>query len=135
MVTLPTQAAVDYPLVRDLVARGMDVARINCAHDDANTWAAMTDHVHRAARDTERSCRVCMDISGPRCRTGRIAAGAEAARLHVGDSLVMIEAASPPPTGAPLWFECSLPEAAWVGRVTMMRTSRVGGLGPSTASV
>jgi pyruvate kinase len=29
IVTLPSEAADDYPLVRHLVARGMDVARIN----------------------------------------------------------------------------------------------------------
>lgn len=34
MVTLPTEAADDYALVRHLVAEGMDIARINGAHDD-----------------------------------------------------------------------------------------------------
>ncbi|MGO9550977.1 MAG: hypothetical protein ACLPRW_16270, partial [Mycobacterium sp.] len=35
MVTLPSSAATDRDLVRQLVKRGMNIARINCAHDDA----------------------------------------------------------------------------------------------------
>jgi pyruvate kinase len=108
MVTLPLQSASDYPLVRDLVARGMDVARINCAHDDADAWAAMEEHVRRAGRETGRPCRICMDISGPRCRTGRVAAPAGDGRLHVGDPLLMV--AAPPATDVPAWFGCSIPE-------------------------
>jgi pyruvate kinase len=49
MVTLPTEAAHDYELVRRLVSRGMDIARINCAHDDGAVWARMADHRGRSA--------------------------------------------------------------------------------------
>ena len=35
MVTLPAQAAADDALVAALVEGGMDIARINCAHDGA----------------------------------------------------------------------------------------------------
>lgn len=75
MVTLPSQAATDYLFVRELVVRGMDCARINCAHDDRNTWAGMVSHVRRAAQETGRPCRVLMDLAGPRVRTGAIVAG------------------------------------------------------------
>ena len=40
MVTLPAEAQ-DYGFVRELVERGADVVRINCAHDTAEAWAAM----------------------------------------------------------------------------------------------
>ena len=33
MVTMPSEAANDYELVRDLVIEGMNCMRINCAHD------------------------------------------------------------------------------------------------------
>ena len=33
MVTMASDAATDYELVRDLVRSGMDCMRINCAHD------------------------------------------------------------------------------------------------------
>ena len=69
MVTLPSDAATDYELVRGLVARGMDVARINCAHDDDDAWAAMVANVRRAGAESGRMCRICMDIGGPRSRS------------------------------------------------------------------
>ena len=72
MVTLPREAANDYPLVRDLVAAGTDVARINCAHDSESEWARMVDHVRRAERETGRPCRIEMDLAGPKLRTGPI---------------------------------------------------------------
>lgn len=81
MVTLPTQAASDYAFVRELVLRGMDCARINCAHDEASVWQRMVQHVRRAAAETGRSCRVLMDLAGPRVRTGPVGAGPDV--LHV----------------------------------------------------
>ena len=48
MVTLPSEAAHDVAMVRSLVAAGMDIARINCAHDGvANTGG---DHRRRDGR-------------------------------------------------------------------------------------
>lgn len=73
MVTLPSAAASDEPLVAGLVAAGMDIARINCAHDDAAAWIAMAESVRRQARLAERSVRVLMDLGGPKLRTGAIA--------------------------------------------------------------
>lgn len=81
MVTLPTEAAADYPLVRELILRGMDCARIDCAHDGPQTWARMAVHVRRAAEETGRSCRVLMDLAGPRVRIGPVKPGP--AVLHV----------------------------------------------------
>jgi len=56
MVTLPSSAATDLDLVRGLVERGMNIARINCAHDDADAWRAMARHVRDASAATGRSC-------------------------------------------------------------------------------
>jgi pyruvate kinase len=70
MVTLPTEAGTDYRLVRDLVAAGMDAARINCAHDDEAQWERMIANVRRAEGAVGRSCRVEMDLEGPKVRTG-----------------------------------------------------------------
>lgn len=75
MVTLPSTAAHDAALVGALVHAGMDVARINCAHDDAPAWMAMASHVRRAAAACGRGVKVLMDLAGPKIRTGAIAAG------------------------------------------------------------
>lgn len=72
MVTMPTEASECYELVRDLVDAGMQVARINCAHDDPATWAAMAGHVQRAVAALERPCRVHCDLPGPKLRTGSV---------------------------------------------------------------
>jgi pyruvate kinase len=77
MVTMPREASLDYPLVRDLVAGGMDCMRINCAHDDAAVWESMIHHAQKANRDLKRACRICMDIAGPKLRTGAIEPGPE----------------------------------------------------------
>ena len=73
MVTLPTEAATDFSLVRSLVAGGMDVARINCAHDDPSTWQAMAAHVRRASSELGRTCRIAADLAGHKIRTGALA--------------------------------------------------------------
>jgi pyruvate kinase len=75
MVTLPGDAATDRHLVEDLLADGMNLARINCAHDDRATWAAMIANVRRAATATGMSCRVAMDLAGPKLRTGPLVDG------------------------------------------------------------
>ena len=75
MVTLPSEAASDYGLVRRLVHAGMDVARINCAHDDAQAWATMAHSVRRAAKGAQREVKILMDLGGPKIRTGAIEPG------------------------------------------------------------
>lgn len=81
MVTLPSEAAGDYLYVRDLLVRGMDCARINCAHDSDAAWRNMAMHVRRAERETGRPCKIMMDLAGPKLRTGFVAAGP--AVLHI----------------------------------------------------
>ncbi|MBN8517171.1 MAG: pyruvate kinase [Candidatus Accumulibacter sp.] len=72
MVTMPSEAAVDYSLVRNLLAAGMDVARINCAHDDEAAWLGMINNLHRAERELGRSAKIYADLAGPKLRTGMI---------------------------------------------------------------
>ena len=81
MVTLPTAAAGEMRFVRDLIERGMDIARINCAHDDAATWRSMIDNIRAAAKASGRSCLIHMDLAGPKLRTGEMAASPGRLRL------------------------------------------------------
>jgi len=73
MVTMPSEAATNPKLVQDLLSAGMDVMRINCAHDGPDAWTAMVENLRRAERSVGRSCRVQADLAGPKLRTGRIA--------------------------------------------------------------
>lgn len=73
MVTMPTEAAHHPDLIRHLLASGMDVMRINCAHDDPETWLKMIERLRRAERELGRTCKVYADLAGPKLRTGALA--------------------------------------------------------------
>src|SRR5262249_41588897 len=82
MVTMPTEAATDYPLVHELVQAGMNCARINCAHGDRSAWKRMIAHVRRAAKAVGRDCRVVMDLAGPKLRTGPLEPGPAVVKIR-----------------------------------------------------
>ncbi|WP_230204817.1 pyruvate kinase [Parafrankia elaeagni] len=82
MVTLPSEAATDAALVHRLVARGMNVARINTAHDGPREWRAMAAHVRAAAEELGRTCLVSVDLAGPKVRTGPLDPGPQVVRLR-----------------------------------------------------
>jgi pyruvate kinase len=75
MVTMPSEAAIDFGLVRDLLLSGMNCMRVNCAHDGPVEWAAMISNLKRAMLETGRECRVHMDLGGPKLRTGALQPG------------------------------------------------------------
>jgi len=75
MVTLPTEAADNRALVEEMLAAGMNMARINTAHDDAVAWEKMIANVRQAAADADVECRIIMDLAGPKLRTGELKPG------------------------------------------------------------
>lgn len=109
MVTLPSEAASDASLVRRLMEAGMGCARINCAHDDAAGWEAMIANIRAAERALGRSCRVLMDLSGPKCRIEQLRAP-EKLRLYRGDRFFMVATLDPRASG-PVAIRPSFPEA------------------------
>jgi pyruvate kinase len=83
MVTFPSEAADAHELVAEFIEAGMDVARINCAHDDPSAWARMVENIRTAASDAGRQVFVSMDLPGPKLRTGPIADGPAVGRARV----------------------------------------------------
>lgn len=81
MITLPSEAANDYGLVKELLESGMDCARINCSHDHSEAWEWMVTHIHQAILESGRHCQIMFDLAGPKIRTGDIGAGP--AILHI----------------------------------------------------
>jgi pyruvate kinase len=69
MVTFDTELADDYAKVKNLLQSGMNIARINCAHDDESTWFRMIQHVKKASKITGLECKIYMDLAGPKIRT------------------------------------------------------------------
>ena len=81
MVTLPTEAAEQPDLVARMIANGMDLARVNCAHDDPEAWTRMVDHVRSTRRPNGHRPRVAMDLAGPKLRTGPLHPGPRVVRI------------------------------------------------------
>ena len=75
MVTQPTQAAYDYPMVHEMVQHGMNCARINCAHDNPEIWKKIILNVEKAAKANGKKVKIAMDLAGPKIRTGNITPG------------------------------------------------------------
>jgi pyruvate kinase len=89
MVTLPTEAATDYALVKEIVRRGTACVRINCAHDTPAEWQRMITHLRRAEQETNGCCKVIMDLAGPKIRTGSVLAPLDKKRVFQGDQIVL----------------------------------------------
>lgn len=111
MVTLPSEAASDPAFLANCVANGMDIARINCAHEDAETWAAMVSAVRRAAADAGRPVRVLMDIAGPKARIEAVQTRPDHDRVFEGDAILLVMDAFRPVTEWPVQVKVGIPEA------------------------
>jgi pyruvate kinase len=96
MVTLPTEAAENYDLIRDLIQRGTACVRINCAHDTPEQWFAMIHHVRQANRETGQTCKVLMDLGGPKPRTGEVFRPIDQKRVFKGDRIWLSREVVPP---------------------------------------
>jgi pyruvate kinase len=77
MVTQPSTAAENYELVEQMVKRGMNVVRVNCAHDTPEVWLSIINNAQRAAKACGRKVKIAMDLAGPKIRTGAIVPGPE----------------------------------------------------------
>ena len=81
MVTMPSEAATDPEIIKRALERGMDMMRINCAHDDSSAWTKMVAHLRAASSVLKRECRIEFDLAGPKLRTGAITPGPEVMKI------------------------------------------------------
>jgi pyruvate kinase len=143
MVTLPSAAAHDAALVAAMVGAGMDCARINTAHDDEAAWERMAEHVRSAASALGRSCRILVDLAGPKLRTGAIQPGPDGReRIPIarGDRVIVTADETPgvpahpsSPDGpmTPARVPCTLPAVlaqVRVGEAIWFDDGRIGGI-------
>ena len=89
MVTLDTEAATNYELVRSFIQRGANCMRINCAHDSPEIWQGAIDNIRRAEQETGTPCKIMMDLGGPKIRTGAVLAPHHKKRVFKGDRIVL----------------------------------------------
>ncbi len=121
MVTFSSDLATDYDLICRMMLAGMNCARINCAHDDPATWKTMITNIKKAEKELKLSCRVLMDLMGPKLRTGPLRPGPKLIAIHpirdeegklVAPANVWLAAAGTEP---PLQVDAMLPvNMAWV---------------------
>src|SRR5215471_16804579 len=62
MVTMPSEAAEDPILVLNFLNRGMNIMRINCAHDSAVEWLRMVKNLQAAEKETGKPCKIAFDL-------------------------------------------------------------------------
>ena len=89
MVTLATEAAENYKFVKKLMEHGMDVARINCAHDNQLLWTQMIDHIRKAEKELGKSCKILMDVAGPKIRIERLLTSKPDPKVNIGDRIFL----------------------------------------------
>jgi pyruvate kinase len=80
MVTAPSAKEADRAWMVKLLRAGMNVLRINCAHEGEREWAQIARALSGARNETGEECRVLMDLAGPKIRTGSIATGRRIAK-------------------------------------------------------
>ena len=93
MVTLDSVHANGYVAVKSLLQSGMNIARINCSHDDKDMWTRMVEHVRKASIITGSPCKIYMDLPGPKIRTHIPAKKKKKARIKVkeGETIYLAE--------------------------------------------
>ena len=85
MVTFDSSFANDYTLIKNLLLNGMNVARINCAHDDETVWENLIGLIKKASVKTRKPCKIYMDLAGPKIRTDIINKGRKKGRVKVSE--------------------------------------------------
>jgi len=75
MVTAPSAKEADRAWMTKMFGAGMNVLRINCAHEGESEWARVVEALGQARSESGKECRVLMDLAGPKIRTGAIAGG------------------------------------------------------------
>lgn len=112
MVTMPTQAAGNIQLVRDLINKGMNVARINCAHDTEDIWMQIIGNIRQVSNELNKDVRILMDIAGPKIRIDWIFTTHKKPKVSLGDTIYLTKDYNhlPKNNEAKVTAGCSIPQ-------------------------
>ena len=131
MVTLPNTAATNYEFLRDIIGQGTNCVRINCAHDTPVEWLAMINNVKQAELELEleSSCKILMDLSGPKTRIKSVLTPSPKQRIFKGESLLLTHEL--PTTINSEFFQvtCTIPEVLTelkIGTLVWIDDGRIG---------
>ena len=87
MVTMPTEASENLELVSSMISAGMNIARVNCAHDDEAVWLKIIENIRSEAKAQGTTCLIAMDLAGPKIRTGQLEEGPQIMKVRVQKNL------------------------------------------------
>uniref|UniRef100_A0A0D6QXQ1 pyruvate kinase n=1 Tax=Araucaria cunninghamii TaxID=56994 RepID=A0A0D6QXQ1_ARACU len=82
MVTVGNEAVEDENLIYNLIKSGVNVIRINCAHDNPDIWRCIIKKIRSCSQMLEQPCRVLMDLAGPKLRTGPFKSGPNVRKIR-----------------------------------------------------
>ncbi|MBO0592614.1 pyruvate kinase [Cellulophaga sp. E16_2] len=110
MVTFSKDFGEDFQLMCNLLENGMQVARINCAHDDELIWTKMIENLNKAVAKMNLPCKLYMDLAGPKIRTQIISKKNKQAKLKVelGDKITLTDTKQRGVKGKKI-IRCTLP--------------------------
>lgn len=77
----------DEAIIRELIRKGMDVARINFSHGSHETHGEVIDTIRRVAAEENAVVAIMCDLQGPKIRIGRVAN--EPLMLKPGDRITL----------------------------------------------
>jgi pyruvate kinase len=68
-------ASANPEMIRELLRRGLDVARLNCSHGSPAELTRMVQLVREASRELARPVAILLDLQGPKIRIGKFPDG------------------------------------------------------------
>ena len=113
MVTLPSDAATDISILQSMVRAGMQIARINTAHDDESIWMEMIRNLKKVCTEEGEEVKIYMDLAGPKLRTGKIDRPDEVDKkpyllISKGDTITLTSGPGVNGQGLPHLINCTL---------------------------
>ncbi|MBA4535975.1 hypothetical protein H1Z61_02185 [Bacillus aquiflavi] len=83
MVTLDKDMLGNKALFKELLLAGMNIARINCAHDHPEIWEQLIKAIRLAEHDLKlkEPCKIYMDLAGPKVRVEKLTTANEQIKL------------------------------------------------------
>jgi len=93
MVTFDNSFLEKPEWVRSLLENGMNIARINCAHDAEEVWLELIELLHEASKEKGIPCKLYMDLAGPKIRVKLLGKGRKDGKVKIseGETFHMVE--------------------------------------------
>lgn len=105
MVTAPDRDEMTPEWALQVISAGANLVRINCAHEDEESWTAIAQVVREAAGKLGVPCRILADLPGPKLRI----AGPRKLAVRPGDRIRLCATKRQKMKGRP-YLVCTLPE-------------------------